>query len=103
MEVQAQQNAKRLRLLVRKWVSLNAMSLSFMLLVSLSYCALSFYLLKEPFFIYFVNLVLSKIYRAQAASLSDYWTRLALLCVCTLRSRSSSSGKHSPAFFYRLE
>ena len=56
MEVQAQQNAKRLRLLVRKWVSLNAMSLAFMLLVSLSYCALSFYLIKEPFFIYFVNL-----------------------------------------------
>ena len=67
MEVQAQQNAKRLRLLVRKWVSLNAMSLSFMLLVSLSYCALSFYLLKEPFFIYFVNLVLSKIYRRRQA------------------------------------
>ena len=53
--IDVEENIKRLQLHVRKWVYLNTVSLIFMFMVTVLYCGFNFYLLKEPFFIYFVS------------------------------------------------
>ena len=93
-----EENIKRLTLHVRKWVYLNTVSLIFMFMVTVLYCAFNYYLLKEVFFIYFVSALprRSHLNRERAFSHSRCSTPRGSPSACAPQSPSSSSGNPPP-------